>query len=182
MNPTLSLPLPFNPPRTNSFIEKFLQNESKTTSVNDNIDYCKLIIIDEAERLGLNGIEQLREIYDKSNVGLIFIGMKGLEKKLSRYPQLYSRIGFSHHYKPLSKEEMHFLLSKYWEKLGLRINPNDYADFEAISAIAHITNGNFRLIDRLFRQIQRIIKINNLSYVSAEVVESARQCLVIGTY
>ncbi len=43
--------------------------------------------MDESERLKMSGIEQLREIYDAGNIGLIFIGMPGLEKKLSRYPQ-----------------------------------------------------------------------------------------------
>ncbi|MDJ0594526.1 MAG: ATP-binding protein, partial [Pleurocapsa sp. MO_226.B13] len=43
-----------------------------------------------------------------------------------------------------------------------------------------ITNGNFRLLNRLFRQIQRVIKINELNCITAEVVEAARECLVIG--
>lgn len=95
--------------------------------------------------------------------------------------QLYSRIGFAHKYNLLSQEEMRFLLSHYWEQLGLNINPNDYTDAEAIATIARITNGNFRLLNRLFRQIKRIIEINNLNCITAEVVEAARECLVIGT-
>ena len=76
---------------------------------------------------------------------------------------------------------MKFLLSGYWEQLDLKINPNDYTDAEAIAAIARVTNGNFRLLNRLFRQIQRIIKINSLNCITAEVVEAARECLVIGS-
>ena len=149
--------------------------------VRDNNDHCRLIIVDEAERLKMGGLELFREIYDRGNIGLIFIGMPGLEKKLSRYPQLYSRIGFAHNYRTLSQDEMRFLLSKYWRKLGLSINPNDYTDEEAIATICRITNGNFRLVNRLFRQIERITKINELSCITAEVVEAARDCLVIGS-
>ncbi len=76
---------------------------------------------------------------------------------------------------------MRFLLSTYWEKLGLSINPNDFTDVEAIATICRITNGNFRLVNRLFRQVERIMKINQLSCLTAEVVEAARDCLVIGS-
>ena len=55
-----------------------------------------------------------------------------------------------------------------------------YISFNAPAAIARITNGNFRLLNRLFRQIQRVIKINELNCITAEVVEAARECLVIG--
>ena len=163
------------------FIDELLPPEQQTRILNGIEHYCQLIIVDETERLKMGGIEQFREIYDSGDIGLIFIGMPGLEKKLSRYPQLYSRIGFAHQYHALSQEEMRFLLSHYWEQLDLRINPNDYTDAEAIAAIARITNGNFRLLNRLFRQIQRVIKINELNCITAEVVEAARECLVIGT-
>ncbi len=144
-------------------------------------DACDLIIVDEAERLNIPSIEQLREIYDAGGIGLILIGMPGIEKRFARYPQLYSRIGFAHAYKPLSHEEMRFLLEKYWEQLGLSMNPNDYTDAEAISAIIRVTKGNFRLVNRLFKQIKRILTINELGCITAEVVEAARTCLVIGT-
>lgn len=144
-------------------------------------DCCKLIIVDETERLNLNAIEQFREIYDRGGIGLIFVGMPGLEKRLARYPQLYSRIGFAHNYRALSQSEMRFLLENYWSQINLSMNPNDFTDAEAIASIARITNGNFRLLNRLFRQIQRVIKINELNCITAEVVEAARECLVIGT-
>ena len=144
-------------------------------------DVCELIMIDEAERLKISSIEQLREIYDAGDVGMVFIGMPGLEKRLARYPQLYSRIGFAHAYKPLSKEEMCFILERYWEQFGLSMNPNDYTDAEATAAIIRITSGNFRLVNRLFKQIERILSINDLRCITAEVVEAARDCLVIGT-
>ena len=43
------------------------------------------------------------------------------------------------------------------------------------------TTGNFRLLHRLLTQIARIVGINALQAVTSEVVEAARESLVIGT-
>jgi hypothetical protein len=43
-----------------------------------------------------------------------------------------------------------------------------------------ITRGNFRLMERLFVQMKRIMALNRVEEVSCEVVDAARDCLVIG--
>lgn len=73
-----------------------------------------------------------------------------MKKKLARYPQLYSRIGFAHEFDKLSKDETHHILEHKWEELGLSITIKDLSDYEAITSSIKITNGNFRLIQRLF--------------------------------
>ena len=100
---------------------------------------------------------------------------------MSRYAQLYSRVGFAHEFRALSPKEMQFILEHHWEWLGLQLDCTDFSDSEAVAAIVRITGGNFRLLQRLFAQIERILKINGLSSLTKEVVEAARECLVIGT-
>lgn len=142
--------------------------------------YIDLIIVDEIDRLKVQHLEQLRAIYDERNLAMIFIGMPGIEKKLSRYHQLYSRIGFAHEFDNLSKDETHHILEYKWQDLGFDLKLEDFTDYEAITTIIKITKGNFRLIHRLFAQIDRVMDINDLDKISTEVVETARDSLVIG--
>ena len=148
--------------------------------------HVELLIVDEADRLRMPGLEQVRDVYDRANLragagmGAVLIGLPGIEKRLARYPQLYSRIGFVHHYRPLSEEELRFILAHKWQEIGLTFAPDDYTDGEALAAIARITGGNVRLVQRLFAQIARVLEINRLRTVTQEVVEAARESLVIG--
>ena len=142
--------------------------------------HTELVIIDEADRLKTTGLEQLRDFFDRRDLGLILIGMPGFDRQLARYPQLYSRIGFAHHYQPLDPEDIPAVLAHYWERIGLSFDhtPGNEA---AASAITRITGGNFRLIERLMSQIARILDINQLNDITTDVVQAARQTLVVGS-
>lgn len=140
----------------------------------------ELVIIDEAERLCTAALEYMRDFFDSNDIGLLLIGMPGIEKRMMRYPQLYSRVGFAHHYRPLQGDALQFVLIRHWRKLGLNLDAADFSDTQAIASIARITGGNFRLLHRLFVQIERVLQINKLPVITDEVVNVARSTLVIG--
>ena len=142
-------------------------------------DPTALLVIDEADRLKIAGLEQTRSIFDQGGIGMVLIGMPGLEKRLARYPQFYSRIGFVHEFRPLSASEIRQLLGQHWTPPGVKL-PGDAIDTVAAASIIRITGGNFRLLNRLLTQVERILEINALPLVTKQVVEAARENLVIG--
>lgn len=147
--------------------------------IHRNGPYVELLIVDEADRLKTPGLEVLRDHHDRTGIGLVLIGMPGIERRLARYPQLYSRVGFLHHYQPLSVDEQTFVLTRRWPDLALD-DAEDFTSGEARAAIIRTTGGNFRLTTRLMAQVHRIMEINQLGTVTSEVVDAARESLVIG--
>ncbi|WP_199756854.1 AAA family ATPase [Tautonia sociabilis] len=143
------------------------------------VDPTELLLVDEVDRIRMAGLEQLRAIFDDGGIGLVLIGMPGLERRLARYAQLYSRIGFIHEFRPLGAPEVRELLGG-WRPPGATLPDDLLADAEAVATIIRITGGNFRLLDRLLTQVARILEINALDSVTREVVEAAREVLVIG--
>ena len=141
----------------------------------------ELLIVDEADRLKTNGLEQLRDYFDRNDIGLILIGMPGFERRLARYPQLYSRVGFAHQYRPLDSKDIPTVLAQYWHQLGLTYDPRQPTDADSVVTIVRITGGNFRLVERLMNQVARIMSINHLDTITPEAIEAARETLVVGT-
>jgi len=138
-----------------------------------------LLVIDEADRLKTAGLEQVRDIFDQGGLGVVLIGMPGLEKRLSRYPQLYSRVGFVHAFRPLSAEGVRDVFRHQWLPAGIVLPDEGLHDEAVMATIIGITGGNFRLLHRLLTQVARLVEINALSRITREVVEAARESLVL---
>ncbi len=108
----LSEPIPNLQPTYGQVAIEYGEKESRIS------DPTTLIVIDEADRLRMASLEQVRAIFDAQEIGLILIGMPGLEKRLARYPQFYSRIGFVHEFRPLGAPEVRQLLQQHWAPVG----------------------------------------------------------------
>lgn len=139
----------------------------------------ELLIVDEANRLKDAGLELMRDFADRGEFGLVLLGMPGLEKRIMRVPQLYSRVGFAQEIEPLSDEETRDFLYKRWSH-RVQAYSDDFTDKEALAAILRISKGNIRLIERLMMQTEHVLAANQLQVVTKEVVETARQNLIIG--
>jgi DNA transposition AAA+ family ATPase len=143
-------------------------------------DRMRLLVVDEANWLKMPDLEQLRSMHDREGFGLVLVGMPGLEKSLARYPQLYSRVGFVHRYAPLGAEETEAVVAEHAGAFGLSLPPEAFADRSGVSALVRESRGNFRLLEKLLQQCERVVRINGLSAVDARVVDAARNALTFG--
>jgi replication-associated recombination protein RarA len=164
------------PPVDPTYFETYKQYQVKERAV---VDPTTLILVDEADRLHMNSLEQIRSIFDEGTAGLVLIGMPGIEKRIARFPQFYSRIGFVHEFRPLDAAQVENLLESRWAPAGVNL-PDQQLLPEVIASLIRMTGGNFRLLARLLTQIERVLRVNDLHLVSNAVVEAARESLVIG--
>lgn len=110
---------------------------------------------------------------------MVLIGMPGIEKRVARFPQFYSRIGFVHEFRPLDEAQMTNLLNQGWLPAGVSL-PEPVLAPDVIATLIRMSGGNFRLLTRLLAQVERILKVNQSEVVSKEIVTAARDSLVIG--
>jgi hypothetical protein len=164
------------PPLKPTYYDTLHEYEARLQAIPDP---TTLIVVDEADRLAMNSLEQLRSIFDQSGLGMVLIGMPGIEKRVARYPQFFSRIGFVHEFRALSDADIQVLLEQRWAPAGIHLPAPPPAP-EVIAAVIRLTRGNFRLLVRLLTQMQRVLAINGLETLSVDVVETARENLVIG--
>ena len=86
-----------------------------------------------------------------------------------------------HEFRPLSADAVRDLFRHQWVPPGVALPYDGLNDADVLATIIRITGGNFRLLHRLLTQIARVVEINALSRVTQEVVDAARESLVIGT-
>jgi hypothetical protein len=135
--------------------------------------------VEEADRLQMNSLEQVRSTFDSGRMGMILVGMPGIEKRIARFPKLYSRIGFVHEFRPLVPAEVQDLLERRWTPPGVTL-PHSAFMPEVVARLVRITSGNLRLLTRLLAKIERVLSVNDAEAISVEIVEAARDSLVFG--
>ena len=71
--------------RVDTCIDDHLYGHMKHRVITCDEFHVEMLIVDEAERLSVTALELIRDIFDRRGVGVILIGMPGMEKRLSRY-------------------------------------------------------------------------------------------------
>ncbi len=95
-------------------------HRDKLVQAGHSSDLAEVLTLDEAGWLTNTGLDHLRDLFERTGIGVILVGMPGIEKRLSRYPQLCSRVGFAHHYRPLRGDELAFVSTRHCAGLALR--------------------------------------------------------------
>jgi hypothetical protein len=102
-----------------TYFETYKQYQIKERAIEDP---TTLILMDEADRLHMNSLEQIRSIFDEGTAGLVLIGMPGIERRIARFLQFYSRIGFVHEFRPPDAEQIQNLLQSKWAPVGVNFS------------------------------------------------------------
>lgn len=137
--------------------------------------YAKLLIVDEAYRLKFHALEELRDIHDAWQMGMVLIGDPAMERSLDRQPHFADRIGFVQEFKQLQPSEVNTYIDKQNEHLGFE-KPED----EIYAAIFWYTQGNLRTLEKLFKLLERLVKLNEDKAIKRDVLDAAREMLLYG--
>ena len=70
---------------------------------------------------------------------------------------------------------MQKLLEQQWTPTGISLPKGSFTP-EVVARLVRVTSGNLRLLT----QIERVLSVNDAEAVSREIVEAARDSLVIG--
>ena len=137
--------------------------------------YARLLIVDEAYRLKFHALEELRDIHDEWKLGMVLIGDPAMERSLERQPHFADRIGFVQEFKQLQPSEVNTYVDKQIECLKLE-KPEE----EIYSAIFWYTQGNLRTLEKLFKLLDRLIKLNDDKTIKRDILDAAREMLLYG--
>ena len=123
----------------------------------------KIIFVDEIDYLMNNykSVETLRDIHDKTDSPIIFVGMGLALRKLERYKHLYDRFSEIVKFETFGVGDLSQIFSQLSE---IPFTP------DSIEYI-HKKYNRFRQIVQLINQMEIFAKDNNLTEITKEIVE-----------
>ena len=137
--------------------------------------HVRLLIVDEAYRLKFQALEELRDIHDDWKIGVVLIGDLSMERSLDRQPHFADRIGFVQEFKQLLQHEVDTYIDLQCQFLGLEKPAK-----EIYTTIFWYTQGNLRTLEKLFKLLDRLVKLNEDKTIKRDVLDAARELLLYG--
>ena len=144
-------------------LPRYLTSDNFNVVINKLIQKPKIIFVDEIDYLMNNykSVETLRDIHDKTDCPIIFVGMGLALRKLERYKHLYDRFSEIVKFETFEIEDLSQIFSQLSE---IPFTP------DSIEYI-HKKYNRFRQIVQLINQMEIFAKDNNLTEINLEVIQ-----------
>lgn len=144
-------------------LPRYLTSDNFNVVINKLIQKPKIIFVDEIDYLMNNykSVETLRDIHDKTDCPIIFVGMGLALRKLERYKHLYDRFSEIVKFETFEIEDLSQIFSQLSE---IPFTP------DSIEYI-HKKYNRFRQIVQLISKLESFAKENNLEEITKEVME-----------
>ena len=144
-------------------IPRYLTSDNFNLIVQKLTQKPQLIIVDEIDYLMNNykTVETLRDIHDKTECPIIFVGMGLAHKKLERYKHLFDRFSEIVKFETFGVNDLSQIVSQLSE---VTFTP------DAVEYI-HSKFNRFRQIVQLISQLEIIAKDNNLQEINLDVIK-----------
>lgn len=123
----------------------------------------RTIFVDEADRLHIKRIEDLRDIHRASGCSIVLVGEEELLGLLGERRRIWSRVTQEIEFRPVTSEDIvHYALIAG----DLDVTP------ESCSLIAQHTDGDFRLVRNMVQMLEQAAKAKQTSVVDTPMVRA----------
>jgi DNA transposition AAA+ family ATPase len=121
------------------------------------------LFIDEADRLKIDRIEDLRDIYEMTGGPIVLIGEEGLLSLLTERRRIWSRVVHDVEFGPVNASEVSIYAT---QAAGLDISP------DLCGRIAEKSEGDFRLVRNMMILLEKAAKAAETLTVDAPMLEA----------
>ena len=144
-------------------LPRYLTSDNFNVVISKLIQKPKIIFVDEIDYLMNNykSVETLRDIHDKTDCPIIFVGMGLAHRKLERYKHLYDRFSEIVKFETFGVNDIGQIIGQLSE---VTFTP------DSIEYI-HKKYNRFRQIVQLINQMEIFAKDNNLTEINLEVIQ-----------
>jgi DNA transposition AAA+ family ATPase len=142
---------------------RYLTSDLFKQAVNILLEKPQMIIIDEIDYLtgDQKTIETIRDIHDKTNAPIIFVGMTLAERKLQKYRHLYDRLSEITQFKSFTVIDVADIINQLCE---VEVT-------ERAVELIHSRANRFRQIVRIINKIESIAQTNNINLIDENIIK-----------